>query len=71
MWMSLVASVLLVLSAAGKVFGHEISEELSANINGLAVAILGVLVILGIISNPKEGNAYTDKDKKSNTNKFL
>ena len=54
MWTSLVAAALLILSAAGKVFGFEISEELSTNITGLAVAILGLLVILGIISNPKE-----------------
>lgn len=69
--MSLVAAVLLILSAVGKVFGFEISEELSTNITGLAVAILGLLVILGIISNPKEGTGYTDKDNKSDKRNFL
>lgn len=71
MWTSLVAAVLLILSAAGKVFGFEISEELSTNITGLAVAILGLLVILGIISNPKEGTGYTDKEMKDDKTKFL
>ncbi|MGG4090580.1 phage holin [Paenibacillus lautus] len=71
LWMSLVAAVLLILSAVGKVFGFEISEELSTNITGLAVAILGLLVILGIISNPKEGTGYTDKDNKSDKRNFL
>lgn len=65
MWTSLVAAALLILSAAGKVFGFEISEELSANITGLAVAILGLLVILGIISNPKEGKGYKDTHKNN------
>ncbi|MPY20054.1 phage holin [Paenibacillus glucanolyticus] len=64
MWMSLVAAVLLIVSAAGKVFGFEITEELNSNITGLAMAILGLLVILGIISNPKEGTGYMDKDKE-------
>ncbi|MFK4167694.1 phage holin [Paenibacillus lautus] len=71
MWTSLVAAALLILSAAGKVFGFEISEELSTNITGLAVAILGLLVILGIISNPKDGNGYTDKDNKTDKRNFL
>ncbi|MCA4755531.1 phage holin [Paenibacillus glucanolyticus] len=71
MWTSLVAAALLILSAAGKVFGFEISEELSTNITGLAVAILGLLVILGIISNPKDGNGYTDTDKQSDKRNFL
>ncbi|OMF77447.1 hypothetical protein BK142_12025 [Paenibacillus glucanolyticus] len=67
----LVAAVLLIVSAVGNVFGFEISEELSTNITGLAMAILGLLVILGIISNPKEGTGYTDKEDKPKTNKFL
>lgn len=71
MWVSIVAAVLLVLSAAGKLFGFEITEELNANITGFAMAILGLLVILGIISNPKEGPGYTDKDGKANKSKFL
>ncbi|CAM3301666.1 MULTISPECIES: phage holin [Paenibacillus] len=71
MWVSIVAAVLLVLSAAGKLFGFEITEELNANITGFAMAILGLLVILGIISNPKEGTGYTDKDGKANKSKFL
>lgn len=65
LWVSIVAAVLLVLSSAGKLFGFEITEELNVNITGLAMAILGLLVVLGIISNPKEGSGYTDKDNKS------
>ncbi|CAM3446179.1 Terminase B [Paenibacillus glucanolyticus] len=38
----LVAAVLLIVSAVGNVFGFEISEELSTNITGLAMAILGL-----------------------------
>lgn len=71
MWVSMVAAVLLVVSASGKVFGFEITEEMSTNITGLAMAILGLLVILGIISNPKEGTGYTDKDNKSDKRNFL
>lgn len=64
MWVSIIAAVLLVVSAAGKLFGFELTEELNANITGFAMAVLGLLVILGIISNPKEGTGYTDKDNK-------
>ncbi|MFB6475790.1 phage holin [Paenibacillus glucanolyticus] len=71
LWVSMVAAVLLVVSASGKVFGFEITEEMSTNITGLAMAILGLLVILGIISNPKEGTGYTDKDNKSDKRNFL
>lgn len=71
LWVSIVAAMLLVLSAAGKLFGFEITEELNANITGFAMAILGLLVILGIISNPKEGTGYTDKDNKSDKRNFL
>lgn len=70
MWTSLVAAALLILSAAGKLFGFEISEELSTNITGLAVAILGLLVILGIISNPKDGTGYRDESKQSKRKTF-
>ncbi|GIP02118.1 hypothetical protein J28TS4_05250 [Paenibacillus lautus] len=71
LWVSIVAAVLLVVSAAGKLFGFEITEELNANITGFAMAVLGLLVILGIVSNPKEGTGYTDKDNKEDKRSFL
>lgn len=72
MWVSIIAAVLLVVSAAGKLFGFELTEELNANITGFAMAVLGLLVILGIISNPKEGTGYTDNNEtKDDKTKFL
>lgn len=71
LWVSIIAAVLLVVSAAGKLFGFELTEELNGNITGFAMAVLGLLVILGIVSNPKEGTGYTDKDEKTEKRNFL
>jgi len=69
MWVSIVAAVLLVAQASGDLFGFTLTEELNTKIMALAVAVLGLLVLLGIISNPKEGKGYKDDTHK--TNKFL
>ncbi|WP_342576540.1 phage holin [Paenibacillus sp. FSL M8-0142] len=69
MWVSIVAAVLLIVQASGDLFGFALTEELNAKIMALAVAVLGLLVLLGIISNPKEGKGYKDETHK--TNKFL
>ena len=61
MWVSIVAAVLLVVQASGDIFGFTLTEELNTKIMALAVAVLGLLVLLGIISNPKEGTGYKDK----------
>lgn len=61
LWVSIVAAVLLVVQASGDIFGFTLTEELNTKIMALAVAVLGLLVLLGIISNPKEGTGYKDK----------
>lgn len=32
-------------------------------VNEIITAVLGVLVVLGIINNPKDGSGYTDSKK--------
>ncbi|MCM3492832.1 phage holin family protein [Paenibacillus lactis] len=63
LWVSIVSAVLLVVASLGKLFGFTLTEELSADIMAAVASILGLLVILGIISNPKEGTGYKDENK--------
>lgn len=55
-WISLVSGAIMVMQALG----------LRVNVpyvNEVITAVLGVLVVLGIINNPKDGNGYTDSKK--------
>ncbi|MDD4211218.1 MAG: phage holin [Clostridia bacterium] len=57
-WMSLTAAVILVLQTFGKTFGFSINDEA---INSIVNSICGVLIVLGIISNPTSGKSFLDK----------
>lgn len=53
-WVSLVSAVIIVLQACGiKIDAPYVNE--------IVTGILGVLVTLGIISNPNSGNGFLDK----------
>lgn len=57
-WISLCSAVMLVISNFGLEIDVPYVEEIISS-------ILGVLVILGVISNPKEGKGYIDSTNKS------
>ena len=54
LWISIISAVLMLLQAIGLLFDLPY-------VNEIITSILGVLVTLGIISNPSDGNGYTDK----------
>ena len=49
-WMSLTASIILVLNTLGETFGFTINETA---INAIVNSVCGVLVVLGVITMPK------------------
>lgn len=57
-WISLVSGIIMVLQA----FGLRIDAPY---VNEIITAVLGVLVVLGIINNPKDGSGYTDSKKEN------
>ncbi|EHB50135.1 MULTISPECIES: phage holin [Paenibacillus] len=63
LWVSLVSAILLAVQAFGAIFNFQIAPEKFDEIVTAVNALLGVLVVLGIVSNPKEGTGYRDKDK--------
>ena len=59
-WMSLTAAIIIVLQTLGKTFAFSVNDEaISAVVN----SICGVLIVLGIISNPASGKGFLDDDK--------
>ncbi len=54
LWISLISAVLMILQSLGLKFDLPY-------INEVITSILGVLVALGIISNPSDGTGYSDK----------
>ncbi|WP_339294329.1 phage holin [Paenibacillus sp. FSL W7-1279] len=69
MWVSLVSAILLAVQAFGVIFNFQIAPEKYDEIMTAVNALLGVLVVLGIVSNPKEGIGYMDENTKSQNNK--
>ncbi|MDE6967076.1 MAG: phage holin family protein [Clostridia bacterium] len=53
LWISMISAILMILQAMGLKFDLPY-------VNEIITSILGVLVAMGIISNPSDGNGYTD-----------
>lgn len=64
LWVSLAAAVLIAVQAVGALFGFQLTPEQNDGIMAAVNAVLVVLVVLGIVSNPEAGKGYPDKDKK-------
>ena len=59
-WISLVSAVLLIMQA----FNFEFDI---ANLSEIATALLGLLVVIGIISNPTKNNSQSKKENEKQT----
>lgn len=57
LWLSVASLLLMMLQDAGV----NITQE---KFNAYVQAILGILVLLGIVSNPKEGKWFNDVNNK-------
>ncbi|MEC0242755.1 phage holin [Paenibacillus dokdonensis] len=63
LWVSLTAAVLLAVQAVGGLFGLQVTPEQYDGIVAAINSILGVLVVLGIVSNPDAGKGFLDQNK--------
>lgn len=61
MWVSLTAAALLGVQAVVAIFGLQLAPEKYEEVTAAVNAGLGVLVVLGILSNPEAGKGYTNK----------
>ncbi|MNE59098.1 Bacteriophage holin [compost metagenome] len=62
LWVSLTAAVLLGVQTVGVIFGLQLAPEKYKEVTAAVNALLGVLVVLGIISNPEAGKGYKDRE---------
>lgn len=62
MWVSLTAAVLLGVQTIGAIFGVQFAPEKYDEATAAVNAILGILIVLGIVSNPESGTGYSDKE---------
>ncbi|MEK3699372.1 phage holin [Paenibacillus sp. FSL R10-2199] len=62
LWVSLTAALLLGVQTVGVIFGVEFTSDKYDQVAVAVNAVLGVLVVLGIVSNPEAGKGYTDKE---------
>lgn len=61
-WVSLSASVILLVNSLGNLFGFKIDE---VAMESVIMAFCGVLVVLGFVDKPKENqNANEEKTKQ-------
>ena len=58
-WTALSGAVVILLNALGDCFGFSIDNEV---VSGVIIAIAGLLVVLGVVSMPK--NQADDSDSK-------
>ena len=59
-WTALAGAVTILVSALGKCFGFSVDNTL---ITDIIMAIAGVLVVLGVVSMPKNDKKEEDKEE--------
>lgn len=66
-WVSLSASLIILLDAFGNIFGFKIENKI---VEDCVMSIAGILVVLGIVSmnDSKDEENQNDKDKEENDN---
>lgn len=57
LWLSIASTIIMILQAMGLRFDVPY-------VNEIITSVLGVLVTLGIISNPSDGSGYIDKSNE-------
>lgn len=61
LWVALVSAFLLVIQSVGALFNFQLTPEQYDGIMTAVNSVLGLLVVLGVISNPNIGKGFTDK----------
>lgn len=62
LWTALASALILAVQAIGSLFGFEVAPEKYDQVMAVVNTVLGVLVVLGVVSNPSSGNGFKDKD---------
>jgi phi LC3 family holin len=59
-WMSMASALVLCAQALAPLFGFHLIDGFDLKVSTAVTAVLGVLTVLGVVSNPKEGKLYAD-----------
>lgn len=62
LWVALASATLLAVQSIGVLVGYEITNEWVANVMVAVNAVLGVLTVAGVVSNPSKGSGFKDKE---------
>ncbi len=57
-WVALSGSIVIFANALGELFGFSVQDDL---ISGLIMAFAGILVVLGIVTMPKDNTSQEDE----------
>ena len=57
-WVALSGSIVIFVNALGELFGFSVQDDL---ISGLIMAFAGILVVLGIVTMPKDNTSQEDE----------
>lgn len=60
LWTAIISAVLLVVQTVGALFGVKFLPEQYDAVTAAANAVLGLLVVVGVISNPSIGKGFSD-----------
>jgi len=61
LYTALTGAVLLAAQAVGSLFGFQVTPEQFDGVMTAVNGLLGVLVVLGIVSNPEKGKGFNVK----------
>ncbi|AYA77329.1 hypothetical protein DOE78_18780 [Bacillus sp. Y1] len=62
LWVALASATLLAAQSIGVLVGYEITNEWIADVMVAVNAVLGVLTVAGVVSNPSQGSGFKDKE---------
>jgi phi LC3 family holin len=60
-WVALASALILFAQTVAPLFGFHLAADFNAQATGVVDTVLGILTVLGVISNPKEGKWFSDK----------
>lgn len=63
LWVALASALLLAVQAVGALVGFTLEDAKVSEIMVAVNAILGVLVAMGIVTNPSNGTGFKDEEK--------
>lgn len=62
LWVALISAIIVFVQSLAVAFEFPLPENLEAKTMGVTLALLTVLNVLGIVSNPKDGKWFKDKE---------